>query len=818
MRIYVHIGPDGQVADRLQRILDGKRDQLLGKGVLYARSPGARNHTRLFMAVSEPEHVDSLRFNRGYIAPEKQRVLHDDVAQSLAEEAQRFPVDTLILSAHQLGTSLSTRSELERLRALLTPISEDIRIVAHIDDPARMLVRRYPGQLLEGRSGSLSMELDSAKAPSFWEAAIATRSAPDPQAGQFPEIQGANFWLDFRRMQDEWEAVFGPGSMMFRSIDFALLESENAPEEVRAAFGIADTIGKVEAWDRPAQPAAAWLTRCRLFNDAVLRLLAKKEVILPRQLWRKFLGEIKVHGAPIEAGSLAALSERFTGDIAALCAKHDGLDAAHMAPDAAVAPWQEADPTNGFRATQYLMAFRWRINQATKEELANKAADLARLAARTPAPVSAPAAAPRTPALAGVSAALREAAAEARPTAPDDVDRILSPAARKVMPDLAKQNFVKLQTSPFAPHNKLGRVNEEELAAAYTPAPPRVLPQGSTGRVIVGCMKNEGPYILEWVAYHRAIGFDNFLIYTNGCEDGTSEILGRLQEMGVLQHRNNDNWTGNSPQQFALDNALEEPVIRNADWIAHIDVDEFVNIRTGNGTLDDFFAAAPDATNVAMTWRLFGHNDVLNLEDRFVIEQFDTCAPKFCPKPHTVWGFKTMFRNIGAYEKISCHRPNKLADGFEDKVKWVNGSGRDMTSEAIRNGWRSSKKSIGYDLIQLNHYALRSADSYLIKRQRGRALHVDRNIGINYWIRMDWSVHRDVTIKRNVPRLREEYDRLLDDPVLKQWHEKAFEWHRAKADELHGMPEFEDLYQQALTLKLTETERVAYALALDLEN
>ncbi len=34
-------------------------------------------------------------------------------------------------------------------------------------------------------------------------------------------------------------------------------------------------------------------------------------------------------------------------------------------------------------------------------------------------------------------------------------------------------------------------------------------------------MKNEGPYIVEWIAYHRAIGVDNFLIYTNGCEDGT---------------------------------------------------------------------------------------------------------------------------------------------------------------------------------------------------------------------------------------------------------------------------------------------------------
>ncbi|WP_420013756.1 hypothetical protein [Tateyamaria sp.] len=234
--------------------------------------------------------------------------------------------------------------------------------------------------------------------------------------------------------------------------------------------------------------------------------------------------------------------------------------------------------------------------------------------------------------------------------------------------------------------------------------------------------------------------------------------------------------------------------------------------------MQDFFDAVPDATNVAMTWRLFGHNGVTDLKDDFVIDQFDHCAPKFCPKPHTVWGFKTMFKNIGAYEKISCHRPNKLDPKFSNKVRWVNGSGKDMTKEVAENGWRSSKKSIGYDLLQLNHYALRSAESFLIKRQRGRALHVDRSIGINYWIRMDWSDFRDITIKRNLPRMRAEYEALMADDTLRGWHEMGLAWHRAKADELHANPEFKDLYEQALKVKLTETERVAYALALDMES
>ena len=390
--------------------------------------------------------------------------------------------------------------------------------------------------------------------------------------------------------------------------------------------------------------------------------------------------------------------------------------------------------------------------------------------------------------------------------------------ARARLLKMVEVNHQIVLSTQINPHNGLIKLKEDETADPYTPRKPRDLPKGSSGRVIVGCMKNEAPYIVEWVAYHRASGVDNFIIYTNGCEDGTSEILDRLQDMGVLQHRNNDNWRGNSPQQFALNQSQKEPVIQNAEWIIHIDVDEFINVRTGNGTLDDFFAKVPDATNVAMTWRLFGHNGVTALADEFVIDQFDHCAPAYCPKPHTVWGFKTMFKNIGAYRKISCHRPNGLQDGFEDKVRWVNGSGQDMTRDAAKNGWRSSKKTIGYDLLQLNHYALRSAESFLIKRQRGRALHVDRSIGINYWIRMDWSDFRDLTIKRNVPRLRAEYDRLMQDSALAKLHAEGLAWHRAKADELHATPEFQELYAQALKVKLTESERVAYALALDMES
>jgi len=796
MRIYLHIGPEEESAARIQSVLSDKRGTLLGQRVLYARSPGNKNHTRLFMAATDADHIDPLRFNRGYITADKQTALRDGVVADLAAEVAQHTPDTLILSCTQLGNSLRTASELARLRAMLAPLSDDIQIVAHVDLPVRMLARAYAGQILEGRGLSLQAELDLAGGTNWWQAALDATPQIDPAAGVFAETQSPNHWLDLPALVSFWESAFGAGNVHLHSYDADRFAGADVTGDIARAFGISGNFGHADAVVHPAPMGEAAMARGRQLNALILHVLAGGQRLLPRQMWRGFVQDVAVDSPPLDLAALHPVTKHFATGLKALVKKHDGLHAEIFKAPRAKGTWTEADPMYGYRPSQYLLGFMWRIDKATREEQKSRAADLA-------SPEGTVTDGPRI---------------DAAPRGPDDAPDGLSATARALMPPLAIQNFETLRTSSFAPHNKMGTVNEEEVLPPYTPAAPRDLPDGNTGCVIVGCMKNEAPYITEWVAYHRAMGIDNFIIYTNGCEDGTTEILDRLQEMGVLQHRNNDDWKGNSPQQYALNQSQSEPLIQNAEWIIHIDVDEFMNVRCGNGTVQDFLAAVPDATNVAMTWRQFGHNGVTKLADEFVIDQFDTCAPLYCPKPHTLWGFKTMFKNIGAYEKISCHRPNKLNEAFEKTVKWVNGSGKDMTKDVAKNGWRSSKKNVGYDLLQLNHYALRSAESFLIKRQRGRALHVDRSIGINYWIRMDWSDFRDITIKRNYARLKQEFDRLMQDETLRGWHAKGLEWHRAKAAELQQNPEFADLYRDALAIKLTETERVAYALALDMES
>ena len=321
-------------------------------------------------------------------------------------------------------------------------------------------------------------------------------------------------------------------------------------------------------------------------------------------------------------------------------------------------------------------------------------------------------------------------------------------------------------------------------------------PNGRGRCAIVTTMKNEGPFILEWLAYHRAVGFDDVLVYTNDCTDGTDTMLDLLQAKGFVQHRDNAFRAMElRPQHAALQMAETEPVVQDAKWVTCIDVDEYVNIKTGNGTLDALFAEVPDANMISMTWRLFGNADIHGFVDMPITHQFTRCAPELARKPHQAWGFKTLFQNIGTFKKLGVHRPKGLNPQLWESINWVNGSGNPLPKTIYRNGWRSTVRTFGYDLVQLNHYAVRATESFLVKRDRGRVNHVDRDQGLSYWFRMNNNFEEDHSIQSRLPMMQRELDAMLADPEIAQAHEACVVSHRAKIAELRARPDYAQFYE-----------------------
>ncbi|SLN52496.1 hypothetical protein PSA7680_02755 [Pseudoruegeria aquimaris] len=310
----------------------------------------------------------------------------------------------------------------------------------------------------------------------------------------------------------------------------------------------------------------------------------------------------------------------------------------------------------------------------------------------------------------------------------------------------------------------------------------------------VSMMKDEAPYLLEWFAHHMAVGFTDILVYTNDCTDGTDEMLIRLEELGLGYHRRNDIPEGIKPQPSALKYAQQEPVVQAADWVLVFDADEFLCIRYGDGTLDDMITAAGDANGIVITWRTFGSGHVVEWSRDPVTEQYLYAAPANWNKG---WGVKTLFKFDPEYWKLGIHRPsikNKhLETGFPDTVKWLNGSGKPMEEYFKFRGWRSIRRTVGYEWAQMNHYAVKSVDAYAVRKLRGNVNNKKDKYNSDYWALQNRNETRDTTILRYREKRAAIMAELLKDPVLNRLHFAALERVEAKLAEYRETDAYKEM-------------------------
>jgi Glycosyl transferase family 2 len=316
-------------------------------------------------------------------------------------------------------------------------------------------------------------------------------------------------------------------------------------------------------------------------------------------------------------------------------------------------------------------------------------------------------------------------------------------------------------------------------------------------------VRNEGAFLLEWLAHHRACGVTDVLVFSNDCEDGTDTMLDRLSEMGWLTHLPNPGPHPEGPQWAALKRADKHPLVTWADWLLPLDIDEFVNVHVGDRTIPALLAAVPEATAITLTWRLFGNAGVVAIADRPVTESFTLAAPNLLHWPWRAQLFKTLVRNDGSYGKLGVHRPRApSADRMQDQ-RWFDGSGR-----ALPDAFRQKRifSDVGRDncrLVQLNHYPLGSMEGFLVKADRGRGVHAGAALGIGYWAERNFSSVED----RSVLGLDGKSLRLalLSDPVLGALHEAAVSWRQARFRDLMRQDDWRTLFGQLL---LTPPARV----------
>jgi hypothetical protein len=312
------------------------------------------------------------------------------------------------------------------------------------------------------------------------------------------------------------------------------------------------------------------------------------------------------------------------------------------------------------------------------------------------------------------------------------------------------------------------------------------------------CVKNEGAFLLEWVAHHRAVGITDFLVFSNDCEDGTDLMLDRLQDLGWLTHIRNPGPFDEGPQWAALKQADRHPLVRGADWLIALDIDEFINVQVGDRTLAALLGSLPQATAIPLTWRMFGNAGVARFADVPVTETFTRTAPVPLYWPWRAMLFKTLFRNDGTYARLGVHRPQRpRAEGLAAQ-RWFDGSGREMPTRYHSARIFSDPGTVPYGLVQLNHYALGAAESFVLKCHRGRpnreAMAV--GLGLDYWVERNFDLVEDRSILDLASGpLRQ---RLRADSVLAPLHQTAVAWRQNQFLSLMGEEPWRALYGRLL--------------------
>lgn len=310
----------------------------------------------------------------------------------------------------------------------------------------------------------------------------------------------------------------------------------------------------------------------------------------------------------------------------------------------------------------------------------------------------------------------------------------------------------------------------------------------SGGYTVITTMKNEGAFLLEWVAHHKALGFDHILICTNDCADPTREMALRLQEMGLARHHATRHWPVTSIQRSALKQARRYPEVTEADWLYVCDADEFLVIRVGDGSARALVAAASPGTEViAVPWRSFGPGGVVAFEDRPVTEQFTRgAAPPVKGRRAPVYP-KSLFRGLEGVHRIGVHGPVARADLGRDLRRELPG-GQPFVAQH-----HPLFVQADYRFAQVNHYALRSSTSFLVKRDRGRVNHTGQDMGLDYWDRFDVAEVECQAIRRYDGAVAEWRARLMEDAPLAALHRQAVDWHRERAEELAARPDWQEL-------------------------
>jgi len=256
---------------------------------------------------------------------------------------------------------------------------------------------------------------------------------------------------------------------------------------------------------------------------------------------------------------------------------------------------------------------------------------------------------------------------------------------------------------------------------------------------ICAIFKDEAPYILEWLAFRQMMGVDLFVLYDNGSTDGGPDLIRRSSFARSVTLIDWPMPAGQIPayQDFCTTYAARY------DWVAFIDIDEFIMPVTGSSIREPLMRRIySDYSCVLLQWLVFGPSGHQRRPPGLVLENYTTRLPEDRPASRHV---KSLVRGKAV-----------TTAGTTPHIINVSGPTCNTRGQTVLSYAEQPVEC--HDALLINHYFTKSREDWSAKLRRGKADASDPAANpyldkVYVDVEEDASVE-DTRIQRFLPRLR----------------------------------------------------------------
>ena len=219
---------------------------------------------------------------------------------------------------------------------------------------------------------------------------------------------------------------------------------------------------------------------------------------------------------------------------------------------------------------------------------------------------------------------------------------------------------------------------------------------------ICAIAKNEDFYIDEFIRYHLKLGVDQICVFANN-----------WRYSGPFTENFHVHWyaqDGEVQQLNAYNRFLHNTnlSIQELDWCAFIDVDEYICVRDVSRSFQDILEEFQAYPSLTINWRLFGSSRLSWDSSHDVVTRFTKCEAVLNKHIKQVVNLK-MMRENGMLSKAYFINPH-----------YGNWAAVNLQKNAVIGPFNTQQLD-QVQLLELNHYAVKTWDECLAKCSRGRA-------------------------------------------------------------------------------------------------